>query len=197
MNLFKTLLAAASLSLLAACQTPPRPLDPIQVSNNSVGNLWAQTPFSPFAVQKAFPRYQVNMGQNSEGQIAILVAAGDDVVLNIIPTQNKMWISAVVVVGQTAVGPDGVQIGMPFASIYQNKMPSCKADTSEMGAYGDSQSTGLIMCPAPGASQLVYYFKGTGADKKTGMPSPAAAASWSLSAIIWNTNNPEDTPPAS
>lgn len=190
----RNLVVAAGLSLMAACSTPTPPA-PIQVSNTGVGNIWVQTPFNLYAIQRLFPGYQVAMGQNSQGQNAILVGLNDGIILNILPTANGMWIAAVAVVGPTAIGPDGVQNGMPFASIYQNRTPTCKADKNEMAAYGDNQSTGLILCTVPGAPQLVYYFRGTG-EGANGMPTSGVVASWSLAAMVWNSNNPENASPA-
>ncbi|MBI5245059.1 MAG: DUF1131 family protein [Elusimicrobia bacterium] len=163
-------------------KSTPQEKPELAVSAEGVGPLNAKTPFDAALIQEVLPGYVVtNDTSSTEGLQSPVIKVLDrqKEILVITPADRKTIFSIRVKSGDVAnaLGPE---LGSAYSEIYKRgAAPHCSA--------GKEEESGLVVCPAPSAPNVLYVFESTEpSDIPDGkLPPQKALRTWSLIEIVW------------
>lgn len=152
------------------------------VSTQGVGPLSAGTPFDAEAVREALPGYVVMTDSGStEGlEFPVIKVLDKQKELLVITPADKTSIFSIRVKSGQVDNTLGAELGASYAEVYKRgAAPDCTA--------GLEEESGLVICPAPSAPNVLYVFESTEpTDTPDGtVPPQKVLRKYSLIEIVW------------
>lgn len=164
----------------APAAAPVAEAKPLVVTAQGVGGITAATAFTAEAIGAALPGLQVKTATGaSEGQSFKLFQAqrGGTTVVTLLGTDGGK-VTRAVVADASVTGPGNTRVGQVLSNVYGDSgMPKCVA--------GQEESSGKVLCPAPGASNVMLVFAGAWNGPDGQLPPGDVLAKWTVQSIVW------------
>jgi len=152
----------------------------IRLDADRVGAIAADTPATMQALTTALPGLRIEEGEDftEDSPYRVFRAhRGNDLILTIVPG-DRQRIHSVVVASPWVHNGLGSAIGSRFDDAYaKGDYARCEPGIEEL--------SGMLLCPAPSAANVIYLFSGTRIGLDGELPLRSQVRDWTLSRIGW------------
>lgn len=152
----------------------------ILLDADKVGAIAADTPATEEDISAALPGLRIEKGEDfTEGRVYRVFRAylGNDLLLTIVPGERDLIHSA-----HTSSPKVRNALGLPVGSRFDNAYAGEHYTRCEPGI---EELSGMLLCPAPSAANVIYVFSGTWNGPDGERPPRSQVGDWTLSRISW------------
>ncbi|MBM7344097.1 RpoE-regulated lipoprotein [Pantoea coffeiphila] len=155
----------------------------LQIAEQGVGGVNGSTPLQQKAIEDGLKgQYTLRNGMRMvDGSVVSFWQALDDSKQVEMELSGRTTVNRVEVMDKDVATDSGVKIGTRFSDLYSKAFESCKKGT---GADRDG-----VECRAPNSQHISYVFSGDWRGPEGLMPSDDTLKNWTVSKIIWHSQN--------
>lgn len=162
-------------------EAPVEKKDEIVLSADGIGAITSSSSFNMHQITLSFSKFSVVEELNYHTGTpypVIRVADGVKTVMTIIPDAAQKSIYSVIVEDNKITNSLGHHLGIPFKTVYAEKIEKCQPGTEDM--------LGKALCYAPNTPNIIYVFHSNTASSLEGkLPADEELQEWVLDTIIW------------
>ncbi|MBK0001532.1 RpoE-regulated lipoprotein [Erwinia sp. S38] len=155
----------------------------LQIAEQGVGGVNGSTLLQQKAIEDGLKgQYTLRNGMRMvDGSVVSFWQALDDSKQVQMELSGRTTVNRVEVMDKDVATDSGVKIGTRFSDLYSKAFESCKKGT---GADRDG-----VECRAPNSQHISYVFSGDWRGPEGLMPSDDTLKNWTVSKIIWHSQN--------
>lgn len=155
----------------------------LQIAEQGVGGVNGSTPLQQKAIEDGLKgQYTLRNGMRMvDGSVVSFWQALDDSKQVEMELSGRTTVNRIEVMDKDVATDSGVKIGTRFSDLYSKAFESCKKGT---GADRDG-----VECRAPNSQHISYVFSGDWRGPEGLMPSDDTLKNWTVSKIIWHSQN--------
>lgn len=152
----------------------------ILLNADKVGAIAADTPATEQALSAALPGLRIEEGEDFTEDRAYRVFRahqGNELLLTIVPGERQR-IHSVIASSPRVRNGLGLPVGSRFDDAYAGEnYARCEPGIEEL--------SGMLLCPAPSATNVIYVFSGAWNGPDGDLPPRSLVRDWTLSRISW------------